>query len=107
MLAGPPRRVGRLGVGERPLAEHDAERVELRIEPLDARERRLGDLARRHLARRDELRLARGAGVGQFGCVHGRRRRLVSSADEAGGEGLDADPAPQPASGERSANPTK
>ena len=76
--------VGLVGLGERALGEDDAVGVELRVEAVDAVERRAHDLARGHLARGDEPCLARGAGVGEVGGVHRRRRRLVSCRDEPG-----------------------
>ena len=49
-------RLGGLGVGQRALLRHHQERIELRIEAADAVEMRLGELDRRQLLRRNELR---------------------------------------------------
>ena len=46
LVAGPQPRLGLLGLGQRPLGEHDAEGVQLRIEPLDAVEMQLNQLGR-------------------------------------------------------------
>ena len=67
--------VGLVGLGERALGEHDAEGVERRVEPGDALEVGLGQLARGDLARRDQLGLAREAGEDGVGGA-ARRRRL-------------------------------
>ncbi len=63
--------VGGVGRGERLLAEHDPEGVEPRVQPRDPLEVELGQLARRHLAVADQLGLAREAGEGEVGGVHG------------------------------------
>ena len=54
----------------RPLGEHHAERVELRVEALDALQARVDELARRDLAGGDQLGLARGPGEDEVGGVH-------------------------------------
>ena len=62
--------VGRVGRGERLVGEHDPERAQLRVEPLDPLEVELGQLARGDLARPDQLGLAREAGEGEVGRIH-------------------------------------
>ena len=54
--------VGLGGLGERALAEHDAERVEGRVEARDALQVGLGELPRGDVPRGDQLGLAREAG---------------------------------------------
>ena len=54
--------VGLVGLDQRALGEDDAEGVERRVEPRDALEVRLGQLARGELAGGDQLGLAREAG---------------------------------------------
>ena len=61
-IAAAAAAVGLGGLGERALGEHDAERVEDRVEAGDALEVGLGELARGDLPRRDQLGLAREAG---------------------------------------------
>ena len=64
--------VGLGGLGQRALGEHDAERVEARVEPGDPLEVELGELARGQLPRGDQLGLAREAGEDGVGGVgHG------------------------------------
>ena len=62
-----PRRL--IGLGERALGEHGAERVELGIEARDALQRVLDELARRQLTRAHELCLARDAGEGEVAAL--------------------------------------
>ena len=59
-VATPQPGLGLLRLGERPLGEHDAKRVQLRLEALDAVERPLHQLGRRYLTRPDQLGLLRG-----------------------------------------------
>ena len=65
--------VGLVGLGQRALGERHAVGVELRVEPRDALEVQLGELARRDLAAADQLGLAGGAGEGEVDGVHLRR----------------------------------
>ncbi len=60
-----------VGLRQRALAVHAAERVELRVQPVDALEVGLDQLARRDLAGPDQLGLSRDSGEGQLGGVHG------------------------------------
>ena len=63
--------VGRVGGGERLVGEHDAEAAHQRLEALDPLQVELGQLARRDLAGPDQLGLAREAGEGEVGGIHG------------------------------------
>ena len=64
--------VGLVGLDQRALGEHDAEGVERRVEPRDALEAGLGQLARGELAGGDQLGLAREPGEdGVGGHGHG------------------------------------
>ena len=64
--------VGLVGGPQRLLAEHDAERVEQRIEPRDAGQEQLGQLARGELPGGDQIRVAGEPGEGEVVAVHGR-----------------------------------
>ncbi len=68
--AGAAARVGLVGFQQRALGEHDAERVQLRVEARDPLEVELDQLARGDLARGDQLRLAGDSGVGELDGVH-------------------------------------
>ena len=72
LVPGPEPGVGLVGLGHRPLGEHDAEGVELGLQALDARQALAHQLARGHVARRDATGLLRGAGEGEVVEVHGR-----------------------------------
>ena len=72
LVAAAAAAVGLVGLDQRALGEHDAEGVERGVEPRDALEARLGQLARGELAGGDQLRLAREPGVdGVGGHGHG------------------------------------
>ena len=72
VVAAAAAAVGLVGLDQRALGEDDAEGVERRVEPRDALEVRLGQLARGELAGGDQLRLAREPGVdGVGGHGHG------------------------------------
>jgi hypothetical protein len=71
-VAGAPAGVGLVGLGQRALGQDDAERVDPPVDARDLVERGLDDLAGGHLARGNQPGLARGAGVGELGRVHGR-----------------------------------
>ena len=73
LLAGALARVGLLRVDERPLGHHLAEGVQLRVEPPDPLEVQLDELARRHLARADELRQANDTREGKLVALHAAR----------------------------------
>jgi hypothetical protein len=64
-------RVGRAGRSERLAGEHDPVAAEERIQAVDPPEVELGQLARRDLARADQLGLAPEAGEGEVGWIHG------------------------------------
>ena len=64
---GPATRVGLVGLEQRAFGEHDAKRVQLRVEPLDPLQVELDQLARGDLARGDQLGLASDPGVGEVG----------------------------------------
>ena len=70
VFVGGVKRVGPIRVGEGPLGEDDAVRVEKGIHGLDLRQRGLDELAGRHLAGADQTRLRRGPGVGKIGGIH-------------------------------------
>jgi hypothetical protein len=89
-VTGPAARVGLIGFDQGPLGEHDTEGVHTAVDPGDAVEGGLRDLARRDLARGDQLGLASGAGVGQVGAVHLTQspRRPASSTKTSSDRGL-------------------
>ena len=62
IVAGAASPVGLPGVDQGPLAHHAAKGVELGLEALNPRQVELDQLARRHLATPDHLRLMSGAG---------------------------------------------
>ena len=76
-LAGVQSRLGVLGLRQRLLAEHDPERVQSRVEPLDPLEVELHQLARRDLARAQQLGLPRGPGKRQV--LPARRLRCAGA----------------------------
>ena len=59
-------------LGQRPLGAHDAEGVQLRVQPLDPLQVELDQLPRRDLTGPNRLRLARDAGEGEVLVRHGR-----------------------------------
>ena len=82
--------VGLPRLGPRALGEHHPVGVEQRVQALDPLEVELDQLARGDLAAADELGLARGAGKGEVGGVHGageaiRWRAMRRVVDGLGG----------------------
>ena len=71
LVTGATASVGLLRVHERALVHDLAERVQLRVEPLDPLEVEDHELARRDLAAADQLRLAGHSCEGKFVAVHG------------------------------------
>jgi hypothetical protein len=70
VVAGPPPGVGLLGVGQRALVGHRAERVQLGIVALDPLEVELDELARGDVTPADQVRLPGGPGEGELVAVH-------------------------------------
>ena len=70
--AGPAARVSLVGLQARAFGEHDAKRVQARVQTRDPLEIDVDQLARGDLARGDQLRLAGDPGVGELGGVHRR-----------------------------------